>query len=174
MKFWEGFPGLMFFASAGLMNAQTVTTSGTSSGAGWAWIPPVVGLLCGGLLIWMSIVNGRKAKASLAWPSAPGTVVSSVLVQDTTGEITTFTPVVTYTYVVNGQTLQCDRVGFSPTRNKKILAKYPKGNPVQVFFDPQHPSTAVLEKGGSTRVMMFVGIAVIAGSWLVGILIGSL
>jgi hypothetical protein len=101
-------------------------------------------------------------------------VVSSVLVQDTTGEITTFTPVVTYTYVVNGQTLQCDRVGFSPTRNKKILAKYPKGNPVQVFFDPQHPSTAVLEKGGSTRVMMFVGIAVIAGSWLVGILIGSL
>jgi hypothetical protein len=68
----------------------------------------------------------------------------------------------------------CNRVRFSPTRGKKILEKYPKGSKVDVLFDPQHPSTAVLEKGGSTRVMLFAGVAVIAGSCLVGFLIGSL
>jgi hypothetical protein len=161
--------GLVF---ANMLDAQTVTASAAGSGAGWAWIPPVAGLLIGGLLIGMSIVNGRKAKASLAWPSVPGAVVSSVMVQEGTGEVVTFTPVVTYNYVVNGQALQCNRVRFSPVRGKKVLEKYPTGNPVQVFFDPQHPSTAVLEKGGSTRVMMFAGVAVIAGSCLVGFLIG--
>jgi hypothetical protein len=105
----------------------------------------------------------------------PGAVISSVMETDTNGgDIATFTPVVTYNYVVNGQTLQCNRVRFSPTRGKKILEKYPKGSRVDVFFDPQHPSIAVLEKGGSTRVMLFVGVAVIAGSCLVGFLIGSL
>jgi hypothetical protein len=163
---------VLLFAFAGLLHAQTAVA--TESGSGWGCVVPVVGMLGGGLLIGMSILNGRKAKASMQWPSVPGAVVSSVMVTDTNGaDIATFTPVVTYNYVVNGQALQCDRVRFSPTRSKKILAKYPNGNPVQVFYDPQHPSTAVLEKGGSTRVMMFVGIAVIAGSWLVGFLIGS-
>jgi hypothetical protein len=166
--------GFLLFAAAQLLGAQTMTTSGTGSGSGWAWIPPVVGLIGGGLLIWMSIVNGRKAKESMSWPSVPGAVISSVLVTDTVGDIASFTPVVTYNYIVNGQVLQSDRVRFSSTRSKRILTKYPKGSTVQVFYDPQRPSTAVLEKGGSTRVMMFVGVAVIAGSWLVGILIGSL
>ena len=80
-----------------------------------------------------------------------GAVISSVMVQEATGEVVTFTPVVTYNYLVNGQTLQCNRVRFSPVRGKKILAKYPTGSAVEVFFDPQHPSTAVLEKGGRDR-----------------------
>jgi hypothetical protein len=143
--------------------------AGSGSGSGWAWLVAVVGLLAGGLLIGMSIVNGRKAKESLQWPSVPGVVLSSELVTDTVGEIATFTPVVTYSYVVNGRPFQSARIRFNPTRGKKILAKYPKGCPVQVFFDPLTPSTAVLEKGGSTRGMMFVGVAVIAGCCVVGL-----
>ena len=54
----------------GLMPLAFATAS-TAGSSGWAWIPPVFGLLIGGLLIGMSIVNGRKAKASLAWPSVP-------------------------------------------------------------------------------------------------------
>jgi hypothetical protein len=80
---------------------------------------------------------------------------------------------VTYSYTVNGQALQCSRVKFSPARGKKVVAKYPTGNAVQVFFDPQQPSSAVLEKGGSTKVMLLVGVAVIVGCCLVGVLIGS-
>src|SRR5271155_1146699 len=104
---------VLLFAFAGLLQAQTARPG--ESGSGWAWAVPVVGILGGGLLIGMSILNGRKAKASVEWPSVPGAVISSVMVTDTnSGDIATFTPVVTYNYVVNGQTLQCDRVRFSP------------------------------------------------------------
>ncbi len=146
----------------------TVTT--TSSGAGWAWVAPVVGLLVGSLLIIGSILDGRKAKASLQWPSVPGVVLSSELRVDrgSGNDPTTFTPVVTYSYVVNGQPLQCAKVRYSSTTSKKVLAKYPKGCPVQVFYNPQSPSTAVLERGGSTGLMMFAGVAVLVGGCLVG------
>ncbi len=143
-------------------------TVAAGSGSGWAWVVLAVGFLAGGLLIGMSIINGRKAKESLQWPSVPGVVLSSEMITDTVGEIATFTPVVTYSYVVNGRSLQSARIRFNTVRGKKILAKYPKGCPVQVFFDPLTPSTAVLEKGGSTKAMMFVGAAVIVGSCLLG------
>jgi len=101
----------------------------------------------------MSIVNGRKAKASMQWPSVQGTVVFSEMVMDTStsSDIATWSPVVTYSYAVNGQALQCSRVKFSPARGKKVVAKYPKGNAVQVFFDPQQPSTGQRARHDSIR-----------------------
>jgi len=126
-------------------------------------------------MIFLSIREGRKAKASLQWPSVPGTVVFSGMVRDksaSSDDTNPYDPVVTYSYVVNGQALQSSNVRFSGISSKKSLAKYPTGNPVQVFFDPQQPATAVLEKGGSTRVMLFVGVAVISGSFVIGLAIG--
>jgi hypothetical protein len=160
-------------ATAASLSAAPVAAA--TSDAGWAWVAPVGGFLAGGLLICMSIINGRKAKASMQWPSVQGAIVSSEMVMDTStsSDIATWSPVVTYSYTVNGQALQCSRVKFSPARGKKVVAKYPKGNAVQVFFDPQQPSSAVLEKGGSTKVMLLVGVAVIVGCCLVGVLIGS-
>jgi MFS family permease len=152
--------------AAGPMPSLVVTTSG--SGSGWAWISAIVGILAGGGLIVGSVASARKAKESLQWPSVPGTVLSSRLVPDTSGDIASFTPVVTYAYVVNGQALQCDRVHYSSTTSKKVLTKYPQGSTVQVFFDPRAPSTAVLEQGGSTRTMLFVGIAVAVGGCVIG------
>lgn len=139
-----------------------------SPGLNLGLIAPLIGFLAGGGLIFMSIVNGRKSKASLQWPSVPGTVLSSEMVTDRTGDIVTFTPVVRYAYMVNGQPLQSTRVRFSAARGKKIVDKYPRGCPVQVFYDPQAPANAVLERGGSTRAMMFVGVAVFAGFCLFG------
>lgn len=103
----------------------------------------------------------------------PGTVTVSQLIEDDVGEVSSYVPLVTYAYVVNGQALQCSRVRIMASKSKKVLAKYPKDSAVQVFFDPQKPSTAVLEKGGSAGllVMMFVGIAVILGSCVVGLII---
>ena len=152
--------------AAGSTPALVITTSG--SGSGWAWISIIVGILAGGGLIAGSVASARKAKESLEWPSVPGTVLSSQLVPDTSGDIATFRPVVTYSYVVNGQALRCDRVHYSSTTSKKVLTKYPQGSTVQVFFDPRAPSTAVLEQGGSTRTMLFVGIAVAIGGCVIG------
>jgi Protein of unknown function (DUF3592) len=138
----------------------------------WGWIVPVAGLLIGGSLIVKSILDGRTAKASVGWPSVPGTVVFSGMVEDRQADSASSSPLVTYSYIVNGQILEGSRVRFSGVQTRKILAQYPKGNTVQVFFDPQRPSNAVLEKGGSTRVMLFVGVAVIVGACAMGLVLG--
>jgi hypothetical protein len=80
-------------------------------------------------------------------------------------------PLVTYSYAVNGQAFQGSNVRVMASKSKKVLAKYPKGSVVQVFFDPHKPSTALLERGGSTAFMLFVGVAVILGSCVAGLFI---
>ena len=130
---------------------------------------PIGLIVAGAILIFVSITLGRKAKASLEWPAVPGTVVISQLVENTAGEATSYDPLVTYSYAVNGQAFQCSRVGFIASKSKKVLAKYPKGGAVQVFFDPAKPSSTVLEKGGSTRFMVFLGVALIVGGCLAAV-----
>jgi len=144
------------------------TTTSDSGGGAIGLTALLAGALLGGFFIYMSIVNGRKAKASLTWPSVPGEVTFSGMITDATDR-ETFYPSVTYGYVVNGQKFQSSQVGFSGIKSKKILTKYPKGSRVDVFFDPSKPSTAVLERGGSSKAGMFVGVAVIAASLVIGI-----
>lgn len=127
---------------------------------------PVGVILAGVIVIIMSSVIGRKAMASLTWPSVTGTVLVSQMVEETSGEVSGYSPLVTYSYAVSGQALQSSRVAFVASKSKKVVAKYPKGSPVQVYFDPQQPSKAVLEKGGSTRFMVFLGVALILGGCL--------
>jgi hypothetical protein len=159
---------LAFFTLASSLRAATTTTNAGVGASGSIAI--FAGLLVGGFMIYMSIVNGRKAKASLTWTSVAGEVVFSGMITDGSDQ-NTFYPSVTYNYSVNGQPLQSSRVGFNGVKSKKMLAKYPKGSRVEVFFDPNQPSTAVLEKGGSTKTGMFVGAAVILGSLVMGIVL---
>jgi len=156
---------LAFFT---LVSSLHAATTATNAGAGTSGSLAIfAGLLVGGFIICASVVNGRKAKASLTWTSVPGEVVFSGMITDGSDQ-NTFYPSVTYNYSVNGQPLQSSRVGFNGVKSKKMLAKYPKGSRVEVFFDPNQPSTAVLEKGGSTKTGMFVGVAVILGSLVMG------
>jgi Protein of unknown function (DUF3592) len=129
----------------------------------WLLLLPVALIVAGGILIRMSVTIGRKAKASLQWPSVAGTIVVSEMVEDRAGENVSSQPLVTYSYVVNAQALRSSRVGFVASKSRKVVEKYPRGNPVEVFFDPQQPSSAVLERGGSTRFMVFLGGALIMG-----------
>jgi hypothetical protein len=124
-------------------------------------------------LIVKATLDGRQSKASLLWPAVPGTVVFSQMMTYAAGEGTTSIPKVTYSYEVNGQALQCSTVKFGIARSEKIVAKYPTGAPVEVFFDPQKPSHAVLEKGGSTRVILFAGIGTIVFCWGVALFIAT-
>jgi hypothetical protein len=156
---------LTFFTLSSSLHAATSAANEGVAASGS--IALVAGILLGGFMIYMSIVNGRKAKASLTWTSVPGNVVFSGMVTDGS-DPDKFYPSVTYNYTVNGQTFQSSRVGFNGVKSKKMLAKYPKGSCVEVFFDPSKPSTAVLEQGGSTRIGMLVGVAVILGSLVIG------
>ena len=146
---------------------HAATTAADAGGGAGSAIAIFAGLFIGGFMIYMSIVNGRKAKASLTWTSVPGEVLFSGMITDGS-EPDKLYPAVTFKYSVNGQTFKSSRVNFNGVKSKKWLTKYPKGSRVAVFFDPSKPAEAVLENGGSTKVGMLVGVAVILGSLVIG------
>jgi hypothetical protein len=104
-----------------------------------------------------------KALVSANWPTASGTVTGSGLDKQTDSEGgPTYAAVVRYTYAVGGKEYRGDRLGWGGrnyTTHEKataVAARYPVGQAVQVYYDPQRPETALLEpafKGGMSWVL---------------------
>ncbi len=87
--------------------------------------------------------------------------------RDEDGDIsTTYGATVQYKYLVDGQELRGNRRTFSNVRTssvrntQKILARYPLGGSVDVYYDPDDPSSSVLEPGvgASTYILLLVAI----------------
>jgi len=116
----------------------------------------VVGIIVFVLLILNVIFLGiiffmrRRMAAVRQWPSTMGTVNTSYLERrsSTDGGSTNY-PVVQYSYQVGGQTYNGMKIAPGPevggTGAGKVVARYPAGAQVMVFYNPQNPSDAVLE-----------------------------
>jgi hypothetical protein len=132
-----------------------------------------------------------EAQASKNWPIAQGEVVStrtrrqsSTTSNSTSNSSRTYTFEVTYAYEVAGERYESDRFSLGngstasrryPERSEAVVAAnqaYPTGSPLEVYYDPQAPSAAVLQPGASwaTYMPLVLGaffLAVGAGSfWL--------
>jgi len=112
-----------------------------------------------------------KAQKSRSWPTASGTVQDSGMEshqsRDEDGDIkTTYGATIQYKYTVDGQEFVGDRRTFSNVRTssvrntEKILERYPLGSSVDVFYDPDDPSSSVLETGvgAATYILLLVPI----------------
>jgi hypothetical protein len=125
------------------------------------------------------IIASRKtraqAEASQNWPAAAGSVLRSEVGESTSTDSdgdtsTTYHPVVEYTYQVGGQSFTGRRITFGPVtgnsnprKAQEVLSRYPSGGAVQVYYNPQKPDEAVLEKRASgTNVMLILGIVFLA------------
>jgi len=120
------------------------------------------------ILIWFFL--RRKAQASMSWPKVPGRIIASQVRQtrDADGQES---PEVflTYSYSVGVTPMQGTRVSIGTRNPNAVVKKYPAGTDVQVYYDPQKPSSAVLEPGGSgITILLIVGVLVI----IVGVAIG--
>jgi hypothetical protein len=121
------------------------------------------------MFVWWYLLL-QKAKASKGWLLAPGHIISSMLTrrQDTDGEWKV-DAVILYQYTVDGAALKGSRIGFSGAGvggAKASVERYPAGANVEVFYDPQKPSAAVLERklAGNAMVLPLVGgVLLIAG-----------
>ena len=108
----------------------------------------------------------RKMAAVSQWPSTLGTVTMSALEQRRSGNDNSWTdyPVVQYSYQVNGQVYQSVRLAPGPevggSGARKVVAKYPAGAQALVFYDPQSPSDAVLEKKAPAQWLMWLLLAI--------------
>lgn len=103
----------------------------------------------------------RKMAAVSQWPSTMGTVTSSYLEQRHSSDSGyTNYPVVEYSYQVGGQSHQGMKIAPGPevggTGAGKVVARYPAGAQVMVFYNPQNPSEAVLETKAPAQWIMWL------------------
>ena len=113
--------------------------------------------------IFLSIIffMRRKMAAVSQWPSTMGTVNSSYLERRASSEGgSTNYPVVQYAYQVSGQAYQSAKLAPGPevggTGAGKIVERYPAGAQVMVFYNPQNPADAVLERKGPAQWLMWL------------------
>jgi hypothetical protein len=121
--------------------------------------------------IWLFL--RKKAMATGQWPSTRGRVVASdvYLHRGTEGPGTEEVRV-TYDYAVAGATLHGHRISMGGSGSGSIkaqFARYQPGAEVDVFYDPNKPASAVLERKlpGKLLVLPIVGtFFLVAGAWI--------
>ncbi len=108
------------------------------------------------MLIVISWQKKRREPVTASWLQAQGSILASevkeqrVVDQGKEGQ-STFSPLVRYQYACNGRSYTGIRVSYtnddySRTRAEQIVSRYSPGSSVTVYYDPLHPSEAVLEK----------------------------
>jgi hypothetical protein len=133
------------------------------------------------LILWMILFNVLMvgliiylrfaANAVKDWPSTPGKVTGSRVSYDSSTSKTGAVPFVTYTYEVQGKTYRDGRISpgiltvAGRTSAEKVVALYPRGADVTVYYNPKNASEAYLEKssqrqlGGMCGIMIMVNLA---------------
>lgn len=99
--------------------------------------------------------NIRNADASTSWPTIMGRVTETRLsaIRPQKSKTTDYKAIVEYTYSVNGQSYEGNRIRFGAegenTRESQqaILDRFPTGSRVDVVYDPANPASATLLTG---------------------------
>jgi hypothetical protein len=105
-----------------------------------------------GLLV-KALRDRIKTNRAQSWPTAEGKVLESKLREVRDDDSRTWGVHIVYEYCVNGETYRSDvwrlEAGSSSfTGNaEKVIARYPAGSTVPVFYNPDAPQDALLEPG---------------------------
>lgn len=111
---------------------------------------------------------------SQSWKKTTGRVVSSTSVPGTLASFTTY-PEVAYTYAVNQREYNSQNLhGGSEYRLTRAgaaaeAARYPVGAEVEVYYDPEAPSDAILDRGLNRHYVfdVLLSLAVVGLAFLV-------
>lgn len=102
----------------------------------------------------------RRMAVVSQWPTTMGTVMMSTVDRRSTSEGYTDYPVVQYSYQVGGQSYQSYKLAPGPeiggTGARKVVARYPAGAQVMVFYNPQNASDSVLERKAPAQWLMWL------------------
>jgi len=116
--------------------------------------------------------NNQQAQASLNWPSTIGTIGASSVQARTSrtssGRSTAFYPEVLYQYEVDGRKYLGQRIAFGSqvgysdsNRAHAIVDRYVPGNQIRVYYNPNNPGDAVLERSAGTSSRIFFWVAIL-------------
>ena len=112
--------------------------------------------------IFLTIIFFMRRRMAVVgqWPSTMGTVMMSTIERRSSEDGYTDYPVVQYSYQISGQSYQGMKLAPGPdvggTGARKVVAKYPAGAQVMVFYNPQNPSDAVLERKAPAQWIMWL------------------
>jgi hypothetical protein len=124
-------------------------------------------------LFYIAFRSSRKADVSKDWPTTMGRVITATVEQRRSsssegGYSTSHYPQVIYEYTVNGQKYMGSKINFGMEVGygwagmaERIIAKYPVGGMVQVYYDPGDPIQAVLERSSGSSSKILIGVAVV-------------
>lgn len=116
--------------------------------------------------------QGRGARSAAQWSTTQGEVMEATVVQylhhtNEGGSMTAYRPNIIYGYRVNGRDYVSQRLNFNTTMHSSIksfadskIRQFPTGSKVQVFYDPQNPNEATLERSnpGSRLMILIAGL----------------
>ena len=108
----------------------------------------------------------QNARVSESWPTTTGEILSSNIRIDDDDEGTSYFGDVTFRYVVADLPYTSDNVSFGQyggnrSHAEEIVAKYPVGSQVTVYYDPNEVETAVLEPGVTWSSYLLIGMGVL-------------
>jgi len=124
---------------------------------GWPFVIVYLALIVSA--IYLTFVEAPNALNSNQWPEVKGQVTEHKIIErkrtKKTGEqITVYSAKIDYQYIVNGQEYQSNQIRLADRHKKNITqmlnTTYAIGSPVTVYYNPQNPSNAVLQKGLTT------------------------
>jgi len=100
--------------------------------------------------------KGRLVRQSKSWPSTPGEIIQSRVARESNSDGRYYTPKIAYRYSAQGRAYEADTVqigadGISGSRKqaRQTVARYPVGSQALVYFDPERPERACLERRGA-------------------------
>lgn len=133
----------------------------------------------GVLILRWSLTEIVRSRRSRRWPSVMGRVLSSEVSSNLVKASTNYWPNVRYEYEVEGMSHNNDTIGFGQNGNatlgmaSALVAQYPSGQQVKVFYDPNSPKTSCLQTNtlnSGTYVAVFIGVFFIFGALFIGLL----
>lgn len=124
-------------------------------------VPRLLGLLWLSMGVFLAAFGAKQVYSALEryrWHEADGTILQSSLLsrpRDPSGKKSdsVMVPLIRYRYVSEGAVYHGTRVSaperkpLPGVRPGAVLERYPVGKAVRVYYDPQRPESAVLERG---------------------------
>ena len=125
-------------------------------------------------LLTLAIQLHVVASGAQEWSTTTGLVVASYIRKTgvgnaaEAGDTDSYAPVVRYEYRIGSDPYAGSKIGFGDLfynwySSKSRVQAFPKGSSVIVYFDPQDPNSAVLDRTyPSVAIAMLVGIALLS------------
>ena len=140
----------------------------------------LIGVACAtaGALALVTFLKWREVREASTWHPAPGKIIASTVeqrsvttdLQSGRTEIRNF-PAITFEYQVAGKKLRGNRYSLGENVGNfavaETLARFPRGRPVTVFYDPGDPTRAVIERtmpDGALQFMIRLSIGLVVGA----------